>query len=120
VKYRRESEDQALADRLISYSDAIVALAFIVSSGLGLSIADPDTRLTITDVAIGMIIGNAILGVVFSSLLAILRRWELDLRGDVPISEKYRRYSHRIYMARHVVIWLSISQTVAIMSALGH
>ena len=119
MKHRRESEDQALADRLTGYSDAIVALAFIVSSGLGLAIADADTRVTITDVAVGMIIGNAILGVIFSALLVILRRWELDLRVDLVVSEKYKRYSLRIYRARHVVIWLSISQTVTTMLALG-
>ena len=119
MKHHRESEEQALADRLISYSDAIVALAFIVSSGIGLSIADPDTRVTITDVALGMIIGNAALGVIFSALLIILRRWELDLRVGMILSEKYNLYSHRIYIAKHMVIWLSISQTVTTMLALG-
>lgn len=119
MKHRRETEDQALADRLTGYSDAIVALAFIVSSGLGFAIADADTRVTITDVAVGMIIGNAILGVIFSALLVILRRWELDLKVDLVVSEKYTRYSLRIYRARHVVIWLSISQTVTTMLALG-
>jgi hypothetical protein len=119
VKNRQEIGDQAFADRLVSYSDAVVALAFIVSSGLGLAIADPDTRATITDVASGMIIGNAILGAIFSVLLTILRRWELDLRADTFATDKYKLYSHRIYLARHVVIWLSVTQTVMIMLALG-
>lgn len=119
MKHRPETEEHALADRLTSYSDAIVALAFVVSSGLGLAIADPDTRVTITDVATEMLIGNTILGVIFSALLVILRRWELDLRLDLVLSEKYRRYSHRIYIARHIVIWLSIAQTIITMLALG-
>jgi hypothetical protein len=112
------TEDQALADRLVNYSDAVVALAFIVSSGLGLAIADPDTRDTIADVAGGMILGNAVLGVVYSALLIVLRRWEFDLRTDLPVSDKFLRYSFRIYLARHVIVWLSIGQTVAIMLAL--
>ncbi len=119
MKHRQTSEEQAFADRLVGYSDAIVALAFIVSSGLGLAIADPDTRATITDVAAGMIIGNAILGVLFSFLVAVLRRWELDLRIGSTVTEKCKRYSRRIYLARHVVIWLSVTQTVATMLALG-
>ena len=114
-----EQEEYALADRIVGYSDAIVALAFIVSSGLGLAIADPDTRTTITDVAAGMIIGNVFLGVLFSFLVATLRRWELDLRLGSTVTEKFARYSRRIYLARHVVIWVSVSQTVAIMLALG-
>ncbi len=119
MKHQQESGEQALADHIVSYSDAIVALAFIVSSGLGLAIADPDTRVTITEVAGGMLIGNAVLGVLFSSLLVVLRRWELDLRSDYFVTEKYHRYSRRIYIARHVVIWLSVTQTVATMLALG-
>ena len=119
MKFRPQSEEHALADRLTSYSDAIVALAFIVSSGLGLSVADPDTRVVMTDFAIGMLIGNAILGVIFSVLLVILRRWELDLRVGLELSEKYTRYSQRIYVARHVVIWLSITQTITTMFALA-
>lgn len=51
---RQESDDYILADRLVNYSDAIVTLSFLVSSGLGLAIADPDTRITITDVALGI------------------------------------------------------------------
>jgi hypothetical protein len=111
----KESEDRAFADRLLNYSDAIVALAFIVSSGLGLAIADPDTRGTIADVAIGMTIGNIILGGVFSTFLVILRRWEWDLREGAALTDKYRKYSQRIYIARHGVIWLSVTQTVTTM-----
>ena len=120
MKLRHESEDYVLADRLVNYSDAMVTLSFLVSSGLGLAIADPDTRITITDVALGMIIGNALLGVLFSFLVVVLRRWELDLRTGADHTEKYLRYSRRIYVARHVVIWLTITQTVAIMLALGN
>ncbi len=88
-------------------------------TGLGLAVAEPDTRVTMTDVAGGLVIGNAFLGVVFSILLSILRRWELDLREGDNSSEKFRKYAHRLYLARHVVIWLSVTQTVAIMLALG-
>lgn len=119
MKLRQESEDQILADRLVNYSDAIVTLSFLISSGLGLAIADPDTRITITIVAFEMVIGNTILGVLFSLLVALLRRWELDLRIGMDHTEKYLRYTSRIYVSRHVVIWLTITQTVAIMLALG-
>lgn len=111
----QRSDDHALADRLVNYSDALVTLAFLTSSGLGLAIADPDTRETLTDVALALFFGNATLGVIFTGLLIILRRWELDLRSDQQFSTRYLRYSRRIYIARHVVIWLSISQTLAIM-----
>ena len=88
-------------------------------SGLGLAIADPDSRTTLQDVVTGLIVGNALLGVLFSTLLAVLRRWEQDLRTEYPTTEKYTNYSRRIYYARHTVIWLSVSQTIAILTALG-
>jgi hypothetical protein len=115
LKYVREPEDHALADRLVNYSDAMVTLAFIISSGLGFAIADPDTLRTIAGAAVGIVIGNAFLGVLFSTLLVILRHWELELRADLVLSEKYKQYTGRINIARHVVIWLSITQTVAVL-----
>lgn len=116
---RQRAEEWAFADRLVSYADAIVALAFIVSSGLGLAIADPDTRVTITDVALELLVANAILGVIFSVLLVVLRRWELDLREGSGSSRKYRVYSRRIFLARHMVIWVAVMQTILIMLAIG-
>ena len=116
---RQRAEEWAFADRLVSYADAIVALAFIVSSGLGLAIADPDTRVTITDVALELLVANAILGVIFSILLVVLRRWELDLRQGTGTSRKYRGYSRRIFLARHMVIWVAVMQTILIMLAIG-
>ena len=73
MTHHHEPEDRHLADRLVNYSDAVVALAFLVSSGLGLAVADPDTRDSVTGVAGGMMIGNAILGVIFSGLLMVMR-----------------------------------------------
>lgn len=109
------TEDRALADRLVNYVDAIVAVAFLASSGIGLALADPDTRESLEQVAIGIIVSNALLGVVFTCILAVLRRWELDLREGATLSQKYIRYSRRLYIAKHAVIWISIAQTVAIL-----
>lgn len=119
MEHSAAGEDRAFADRLVNYVDAIVAVAFLASSGIGLAIADPDTRASLEHVAFGIIVGNALLGVVFSLLLAVLRRWELDLREGATLSEKYRRYSSRMYVAKHAVIWLSITQTGLIMIAVN-
>ena len=37
-------EDRALADRLVNYADAAVALSVVGISGLGIAVADPETR----------------------------------------------------------------------------
>ena len=112
---KHDAEELVLADRLVNYSDAIVALAFLISSGLGLASADPDTRLSFTDVTTAMIVGNIIMGILFSALLAVLRRWELNLRDVDALHRKVRKYSRYIYIARHVVVWLTVGQTAGIM-----
>lgn len=109
------AHDSALADRLVNYVDAIVAVAFLTSSGIGLALADADSRDALESVALGIIIGNALLGVTFTVILTVLRRWELDLRKGTTLSQKYIRYSRRMYLAKHAVIWLSVAQTVAIL-----
>ncbi len=113
-----ESEDRALADRLVNYSDAIVALAFISSSGFGLAVADNDSRDTLVDAAWPILFANITIGIVFSVLLIVLRRWELNLRSDSCLSTLGLRYSRNLYIARHIVIWVAVVQTVAMLLAL--
>ncbi len=112
-----ESEERALADRLVNYSDAIVALAFISSSGLGLAVADPDIRETLIEAAWPLLYVYIVLGIVFSVLLFVLRRWENNLRSESHISALGKRYSRNLYIARHVVIWVAVAQTVALVLA---
>lgn len=115
LEHNQDSEARALADRLVNYSDALVALVFIGASGLGIAVADPDTRSSIALINYWMIGGNVVIGVLFSVLLVVLRRWELDLRVDLPTVSNVRRYSRHLYRARHTVVWLSVAQIVLIM-----
>ncbi len=108
-------ESRALADRIVNYSDALAAIVFLGASGLGIAVADPDTRSSMNLISSWMIVGNIFLGLVFSSLLVLLRRWELDLRGEPPANSNVRRYSRYFYLARHCVIWISVTQIVVIM-----
>lgn len=114
----QNSEARALADRAVNYSDALVALVFIGASGLGIAVADPDTRASMNLITYWMIGGNITLGAVISILLSVLRRWEYDLRIDLPKEGKVYRYSRYFYWARHVVVWLSVTQ-IAVILLLG-
>jgi hypothetical protein len=109
------SETRALADRVVNYSDALVALMFIGASGLGIAVADPDARASMNLITTWMIGGNIFMGVLVSVLLVVLRRWELDLRNDLPVAVKVRRYSRYFYWARHFVVWLAVAQVTAIL-----
>jgi hypothetical protein len=115
LENNQASESRALADRIVNYSDAIAAIVFLGASGLGIAVADPDTRASINLISIWMIVGNILLGALFSFLLMLLRRWELELRGEVSADSNVRRYSHYFYLARHCIVWIAVAQVAIIM-----
>ena len=88
--------DSSLADKLVSYADALAALAFVGTSGLGLALADPDVRCSLVKVVIGVGIAT--------SLLA-------------GASAEARRISRFIFTARIVVVWLAAAAAVALLVA---
>ncbi len=110
-----DEQDRALADRLLNYADAIVAVSFVGVSGLGIAVADPDTRESVARGAVWVAVANVAVGVVASGLLHLLRRWELDLRASVPLSAKGARYSRRLHGARYVVVWFAVAQSILFM-----
>ncbi len=92
-----------------------MALAFLGVSGLGIAVADPDIRADVARVADWVLLTNVFSGAVFSGLVIVLRRWELDLRSEASPAPKVRRYSRLLHLARLVVIWLAVVQAAALM-----
>ena len=68
-----DSGERALADRLINYSDAVVALAVVGVSGLGIAVADPDIRTSVAIAADWVAIGNLLFGALATSIVLLLR-----------------------------------------------
>ncbi len=110
-------DDRALADRLVSYADALVAVSFVGMSGLSIALADPDVRCSIADGLVPIMAGNVIFASVVSYLLRTLRKWETDLRADSPLSTKAADYSRRLYSGRFVVVWFSAIAAVSALAA---
>jgi len=115
MKQDRSEQDRALADRLVNYADAMVAVSFVGVSGLGIAVADPDTRTSVARGALWVAAGNAVVAIVVSVLLQLLRRWELDLRVAAPPSEKAARYSRKLHGARFAIVWLAVAQSILLM-----
>jgi len=113
-----DSEDRALADRLVNYADALVALSVVGVSGLGIAVADPDTRESVAVAADWVIASNFGLGALFTGVVMLLRSWEMDLRSSSPTSVKTARYSRYLHAARLVVLWVSVAQAVSLMLVL--
>ena len=98
-------DDRALADRLVTYADALVAVSFVGMSGFSIALADPDVRCSITGGLTGIVVGNFIFGGTVSFLLVVLRSWESDLRSATSLSVKSARYSRRLHVARLIIVW---------------
>ncbi|MCH2174033.1 hypothetical protein MK489_24900 [Myxococcota bacterium] len=103
-----EDTEQArtLEDRLVNYADALVAVAFVGASGLGLAVADPDIRVSI------------VLGGLLSGLIHIFRRWEFELRKGLTPLAAARRYSGCLHWGRLTVVWIAVVQSIGIMLAI--
>jgi len=113
-----ESEERALADRLVSYSDAIVAISVVGASGLGAVIADPDSREYVERAANYIIVANVLIGLVATAIISLLRRWEGNLRADLPEAPLPRRYARYLHIARIVLVWLAAAQIIGLMIAI--
>jgi len=110
--------DVVLADRLVSYADALTALAFVGVSGLGLAVADPEIRADIAIVADWLVLSNLLSGAALCAVVVLFRRWELDLRSKAKDSAKVQRYSQLLHTARLVVIWFASGQATVMMLAI--
>ena len=110
------AEIRTLADRLVNYSDALVAVMIVGASGLAIALADPDIRSSLSFYAfLGIAVGNVLMGIGVSLLLRLMRRWELDLMSDLPTNPKIQRYSRLFYLGRHVVVWFCILQNTSVL-----
>jgi hypothetical protein len=93
----------------------MVAVSFVGVSGLGIAVADPDTRASVSLGAVWVVAGNVVVGLLVSVLLQLLRRWELDLRVAAPPSQKAARYARKLHGARFAVLWFAVAQSAVLM-----
>ena len=115
-----EDTDQtrALADRLVTYADALVAVAFVGVSGLGLAVADPDIRADVARAADWVVLSNIALGGVLSGLIHLFRHWELELRASLPPVGTAGRFSRYLHRGRLGVVWVAVAQSAGLMFAI--
>lgn len=101
-------QDRELAQRLVNYADAVAAIAFVSASAFGITAADPDIRCSLVGTRFSIAFVSVAIGVLFSAVLLLLRRWELDLRAEDALSAKGRRYARYLNGARYVLVWVSV------------
>jgi hypothetical protein len=110
-------QNQDLANRFVTYADALVAVTFVGMSAMGVAVGDPDLRCEFVRAPGAIVIGNLLMGIVFSSILIVLRRWEMSLRSDESPAEPAARYERILSIARHVILWFCVIATITLVSA---
>jgi hypothetical protein len=114
-----DSAEVALADRLVNYSDALVAVSFLGMSGLGVVVADPDIRCSISSAIVEIIVANSVSTLLIVGVIIVLRRWEIDLRSGSPQEGKVARYAGLLHIARLVIVWASLVLSITLAMASG-
>lgn len=95
-----------LADRIVSYSDAIVAFSMVNGLGFLIALGDPDMRCSIVEVAAVLGGVNGLFAIFGTAGLFWLRRFERALRGveaDDPLIVRFMRLS---MIVRVALIWV--------------
>jgi hypothetical protein len=96
---------RGFADRLLSYSDALVALSFVGVSGLGIAAADPDIRCSLALVPLRIAASNIVFAAIATAIILKLRVWESELRLGSDFSERALEMARHLHFARLVIIW---------------
>lgn len=102
-----------LADRITSYSDAIVAFSMVNGLGFLIALGDPDMRCSIAEVAAILSGVNTLFPVLGTASLVWLRRFEMALRGDEvedPLIARFLRLSMTVRVA---LLWVFGAAVVA-------
>jgi hypothetical protein len=73
---------ETLADRIVTYCDALVAFSLVNGLAFVVALAEPDIRCSIVGIAAFVATVNAVIPVVSTLTLIWLRRYELELRRD--------------------------------------
>lgn len=101
-------QDEELAKRLIGYADAVVAFAFVGISAFGIAIADPDIRCGLIGTKSIIAVIALIVGLLFTTILFALRRWERDLGGENKLSKKGQQYAGYLERGRFLMVWIAV------------
>ena len=96
---------EAVADRIVTYSDALVAFSLVNGLAFLVALGEPDIRCSIADIAGVILIINTAFPLASTLLLVWLRKYERLLRGDGPRDEMVGRFWSIVGRARFVLVW---------------
>lgn len=105
---------EALADRIITYCDALAAFSLVNALAFMIALAEPETRCSIARI-VGLVVAmNLAFPVFITAALLALRRFELSLRRADPQDPTVREFWRYAHVLRVVLVW-----TFALLVVLG-
>lgn len=97
---------EAVADRIITYCDALMAFSLVNGFAFLVALGEPDLRCSIANIAVFMGGVTVISPLAASFALVWLRRYELRLRGDVYDDAVVSRFWRIVSISRFVLVWI--------------
>ena len=95
---------EALADRIITYCDALAAFSLVNALAFVVTLAEPEIRCSIARIAAFVAAANLVMALLISAGLIALRRFELSLRReeqDPPVA----RFWRSVQAVRLALVW---------------
>ena len=99
---------RALADRIVAYSDTVVAFCAVNGFAFLIALGEPDIRCSIAEVGAWVGTINLVVPLVSSFALRWLRRYELRLRmddGEEALDEVVEAFWRVLVPVRHGLVW---------------
>ncbi len=97
---------EVLADRIVTYCDAIVAFSVVNGLAFLIALGEPDVRCSIGEIQSFMVAANLFFPVLGTVGLLWLRRFELRLRGGEIDDEMVASFWRRMHILRIVLLWV--------------
>ena len=96
---------EAVADRIVTYSDALVAFSLVNGLAFLVALGEPDIRCSIARISGTVIVANVFFPIASTFLLIWLKRYERRLREGATPDELVSRFWSAISIFRLVLVW---------------
>jgi len=96
---------EAVADRIVTYCDGLVAFSLVNGLAFLVALGEPDIRCSIAAISIFVSVVNVAFPVAVTLVLIWLRRTEARLRADDPQDELVTRFLSIVGVTRFVLVW---------------
>ncbi len=105
----------ALADRLVTYADAIAAFSVVNGITFLLAITEREVRCSLVDLTTMVSVAHLAFGAVLTAAVVFCRRVELRIRASLEAEDaEVHALLRGFQIVRIVVIWLSVLVTLSL------